>query len=132
MRSVFATKCLLLTVFAMAWFNAAAAFTARAASCVLPPEIVFQTEYCCTLKAEHFNFSKSNIDKEKPCTCRSQANAIIKDAVVTNFFRWHLSTMSLFRHQYPIRAQTPSTIASAVHSFANMPRLHILNSCLLI
>ena len=131
MRSAFATKCLSLTVLVMAWLNTAAVITANA-SCVSPPEIVFQTEYCCTLKAEHFNFSKSNSDKEMPCKCRSQANARIKDAVVTNSFRWHLSTMSLFRHQYPLRAQTPPTRASAVHSFANKPQLYILNACLLI
>jgi len=45
MRSAFATKCLSLTVLAMAWLNTAAVITANA-SCVSSSEIVFQTEYC--------------------------------------------------------------------------------------
>lgn len=134
MRGAFVIKFLLLAIFAVIWSNAAAATAESCTACALTPEIVLQSEseYCCTLKAEPFNLSKSDNAKKRPCTCRSQANGRIKDAFVANSFRWHLSTMSLFRHQYPIWAQTHPTRASAVHSFANKPQLYILNACLLI
>ena len=131
-RSVFARKCLLLAVFAVFWPNAATAIAADAASCTSPPETVFQTEYCCTLRAEHFNLSKSDNAEEKPCTCRPQANARLKDAVFTDSFRWHLNVVPLLLHQDPILVQTQSTGPAIVHDFANKPQLYIQNACLLI
>ena len=118
--------------FAVVWSNAAAAITAGAASCALPPEIVFQTDYCCKLEAERFNLSKSDSDKETPCTCRSQSNARVKDAVFTDSFRWHLNVVPLLLHQDPILVQTQSTGPATVQNFANKPQFYILNACLLI
>jgi hypothetical protein len=132
MRSAFAIKFLLLAVFAVVWSNAAAATAESTAACALTPEIVFQSEYCCTLRAKPFNLSKSDNAEKKPCTCRSQANARFKEVVFTDAFRWHLSIKSLILHQYPLRFKTQSAIPANVHSFENKPRSYILNACLLI
>jgi hypothetical protein len=132
MRGAFSIKFLLLAIFAVIWSNAAAATAESCTACALTPEIVFQSEYCCTLKAEPFNLSKSDNAQKKSCTCRSQANARLEEAVFTDSFRWHLSIKSLILHQYPLLVQTQSTIPATVRSFENKPRFYILNACLLI
>jgi len=132
MRGAFSIRFLLLVIFAVVWSNAAAVTTGSCTAYPLTPEIVFQSEYCCTLKAESFNLSKLDNAKKKSCTCRSQENARLKEAVFTDSFRWHLSIKALILHQYPLLVQTQSTIPATIRSFENKPRFYILNACLLI